>query len=65
MSQELPANMPLQTLVGFAFLARHCPDLELILKACGRMGLALDHALMDSVIAYLARRDAETKAAKS
>jgi hypothetical protein len=41
---------PLQMLVGFAFVARRCPDLDVLLKACGRMGLAVDLALMESVM---------------
>jgi hypothetical protein len=40
---------PLQTLVGFAFLARYAPSLEMLLEACGRMGLTVDPAHIAAV----------------
>ena len=40
---------PLQILVGFAFLARHCPDPEVLLAACGRTGLAVEPSLLESL----------------
>ncbi len=40
---------PLQMLVGFAFLARHCPP-EVLLEAYERMGLVLDAELVEVLV---------------
>ena len=41
---------PLQMLVGFAFLARHCPDPAILRGACERMGLAVDLARVEAMV---------------
>ena len=41
---------PLQTLVGFAFLAHYCPDPEVLLEACGQMGLVLNADLVEALV---------------
>ncbi len=40
---------PLQTLVGFAFVARCCSP-EVLLEACERMGLVLDAELVEALV---------------